>query len=291
MSAIRPLRLLVPLAFLLAATLLLAAASAEAHDTFTFQGPAGVEFRNYDEATNSPWQAEAEDQCWVGRTGNLVEEQSGSEGSIHAFPETRPATCPERWTAYMGYRQGRYTFGGILFRPWVLEGSWSTVQCIIPDLESELFDELFPASIEMLMSAEADGTTCIVEWLPGKGSGSALARAASLAPAGWHSRMVDSLARVAGGTAKVRVEIFGSGKRTVRDRVTLRTRGGRLIGSATGAGHTAAGPRTIAVPLAPFAQRALAQKGELMVRARLRHADGTPGTGDRTRQLVLRATG
>jgi hypothetical protein len=100
--------------------------------------------------------------------------------------------------------------------------------------------------------------------------------------------MVDSLARVSGGKAKVSVQVFGAGERPVRDALTLRTRSGRVIGRGVGSTRAGASATSIAVPLAPFARERLAEKRELVVSALLEHADGTPGSGDRTRQLVVR---
>lgn len=265
------------LAALLAVTAIgLLATPAQAEDDFYFESSAGTSFLGV--AMDSP-----EPGCWFGATGNLVWEAVAEDGSIRS--EDSPLTgCREWWGAQMTYRVEDRGFGAIQFFANDPEDGSSTVTC--EALGAEWAAASGYAPIERFLTAEAEGRTCLVEALPSNllrpGPGLLAARQ------GWHSRIVDSLARVRGRAAKVRVQVFGAGRRRVEDEVLLLTGSGRVIGRASRTSRVGSGPLAIRVRLARFARKKLAKKGELVVKALLSHADGTPGTGDVTESLVLR---
>lgn len=262
----------------LATPTLLGVSSAQAEDSFYFESDTGMKFlgANMDDL---------EGECWFGATGNLIEDNAAENGSIRSENDSPFDECSAAWGANMTYYvkgKGIGAFGFGAFDP--LVGS-STVSCQANGVEWERGNGYTP--IERFMSAEAEGRTCTVEWLPGV---EAAPGARLLPTARWHSRMVDSLARASKGRAKIEVQVFGQGKRAVRERVTLRNRSGRLIGRGTGVARVGSRSTAIAVSLAPFARERLADERELVAKAVLEHVDGTPGTGDRTRQLVVRST-
>jgi hypothetical protein len=255
----------------------LAVPAAEAEDVFYFESNTGMKFlgANMDNL---------EEECWFNPSGNMIWENAAEDGSIHAIDDNPFDNCSAAWGANMTYYVhgkgiGAIGFGG--FDP--LVGS-ATVECQANGYEWE--EGNFYTPIERYMTSEADGLTCTAEWLPGQGPPQS-ARS-SRAEGGWHSRLVNSLAPVKGGAAMVSVQVFGRGNHSLRDQVTLRTRSGKLIGSGSGVSEVGARAHRIAVPLAAFARKRLKQKHELTVRAVLRHVDGAPGTGDETKQLVLR---
>jgi hypothetical protein len=270
----------------LIALIAISATPAQAEDAFYFQSSTGMKFLGED-------MDGLEGGCWFGPTGNMIDGKAAENGSIRA--EFGPLSeCDEAWGANFSFGLGGNSYGSVDFGAYDWPFAGSQLDCLGNGAESARLEGQIP--IERFVSIEVEGDTCIVEWLPGARP-TALARAVlpSHNPGlpglarGWHSRLVSSLARVTGGTAKVRVQVFGTGSRAVRDRVTLRTRSGRLIGRGHGTSQTATRPRLISVPLTPFAQQLLAKKDEIVVRASLAHADGTPGSGDETKQLTLRA--
>jgi hypothetical protein len=79
-----------------------------------------------------------------------------------------------------------------------------------------------------------------------------LASASSRAYAG-HVRLVDSLAPVLGGTAKVPVQVFGLGGARYRVTVTLRNSSGRRLGSGSRVLKVGDRSRVVDVALSPAA--------------------------------------
>ncbi|HET7416614.1 MAG TPA: hypothetical protein VFJ61_03170 [Solirubrobacterales bacterium] len=273
---------------LLVALIAVGAAPAQAEDAFYFESSTGMKFLGED-------MDGFQGGCWFGPTGNMIDGKAAEDGSIRA--DFGPlAECDEAWGANFSFGLGGSNYGSIDFGAYDWPFAGSQLDCLGNGAESARLEGQIP--IERFMSIEVEGDTCIVEWLPGARP-SALAR--EVLPShnpglpglarGWHSRLVSSLARVSEGRAKVRVQVFGTGSRPVRDRITLRTRSGRLLGRGLGTSRTATRPRLVAVPLTPVARQLLAKKKEIVVRASLAHADGTPGSGDETKQLVLRRSG
>lgn len=256
--------------------LALLAPAAQAEDTFYLESDTGVEF----------WNANMDslDECWFGPTGSLVYGKAGEDGSIRAEDSNPFNECPDDWGSNMAYSANGGSVGAFGFGAFDPAVGSSSLSCQANGSEWEEGNYYTP--IESFMTIEADGHSCTIAWLPGARP-SGLARV-PLASMGWHSRLTDSLAPVSSGRAKVSVQLFGKGRRAVRDRVTLRTRSGRPIGQAEGTSKLGARAHAIAVPLAPFARERLAEKRELIVRASLTHADGTPGSGDTTKWLLLR---
>lgn len=263
-------------ALLAVSALVLLAAPAQAEDDFYFESNGGMSFLAL--AADSP-----EAGCWSAGTGNLVWGTAAEDGSIRS--ENSPLTgCREWWGAQLAYQVEERGFGAIQFFANDPENGSSTVSCEALGAESAAANGYVP--IERTMTAEAEGRACVVEALPSNllrpGLGLLAARS------GWHSRIVDGLARVRGRAAKVRAQVFGAGRRRVEDEVLLLSRSGRVIGRGSGTSRVGSGPQAIRVRLARFAAKKLAKKGELVVKALLSHADGTPGTGDETESLVLR---
>jgi hypothetical protein len=270
----------------LVALIAISAAPAQAEDAFYFESSTGMKFLGED-------MDGFEGGCWFGPTGNMIDGKAAEDGSIRA--EFGPlAECDEAWGANFSFGFGGSNYGSVDFAAYDWPFAGSQLDCLGNGAESARLEGQIP--IERFMSIEVEGDTCTVEWLPGARP-TPHAREVFLAPdpglpglaRGWHSRLVSSLARVAGDRAKVRVQVFGTGSRVVGDRITLRSRSGRLLGRGLGTSRTATRPRLISVALTPFARRLLAKKKEIVVRASLAHADGTPGSGDETKQLTLRA--
>jgi hypothetical protein len=283
----RSARIAALLAAVIAVVLLSAAfaAPAGAEDTFRFDNETGEGFTSSGRDTVP--------ECWSGAHGALAAiGEPALNGSIRA--DVGPFEgCGEEWGASLAYGQtlaeswedegrmeywwtgGTGLFGFFAEDP-VVGGA--TVSCP-GGSESPILNE---------MSAEVDGTTCTVEWLPGAGpSGSARASAVA-APNAKYTRFVSSLAPVVDGMARVAVQAFARRDLLVEDEVVLRTLGGHVIGRATTLLRVGAKAKRIAISLAPAARKALAQGGDLVVKASISHVDGSKGSGDTTSQLVLR---
>jgi hypothetical protein len=266
------------LTLILAAALsVLAVPTAQAEDAFYLESSTGMKFAG-------EYMDVIEPGCWFGPTGNMIEGNAAEDGSIRS--DISPFDqCSDAWGSALGFGLNGQNYFGFNFGAYDWGLASATLDCEGRGVESAEAEGVNP--IERLMSAEVDGLTCTIEWLPGaRPSASSLAQRA--VPS-WHSRLVSSLAPVANGKAKVKAQLFGPGRRTVRDRVVLRIRSGRLIGEGVGSTRAGSRPGLVPVPLAPFARRLLAANKELVVRASVTHADGTPGTGDETKQLVLRS--
>jgi hypothetical protein len=279
----------------IAAFLLFAAfgvAGARAEDTFSFDGRPGPHFT----ATSGELP-----ECWSDASGVFQPSNKASEnGQIHADLDIFDA-CEESWAAEISYGQRlqeppedpwdnngyewKEGYGGFWFGAEDPTLEPATLSCWANG--AEWVESLGMLPIEKLMSAEVDGTTCKVEWLPGVGPGSAAASSVADTSAKY-SHFVDSLASVAAGKAWVAVQTYGRRHLGVEDEITLRTKGGHLIGQATT--HLEVGDKRthVAVPIDRATRRALAAHGFLVVRAAIRHIDGSAGAGDTTTQLVLR---
>jgi hypothetical protein len=266
---------------------ILGVSGAQAEDAFYLESSTGMKF-------GGEYMDSIEPGCWFGPTGNMIPGNAAEDGSIRS--DISPFDqCSDAWGGAFGFGLNGQNYFGFEFGAYDWGLASATLDCEGRGVESAEIEGVNP--IERLMSAEVDGLTCTIEWLPGARP-SPLRRPLSgdrgyaqepLAAKGWHSRIVSSLATVRGGKAKVRSQIFGRPRREIRDRLTLRMPSGRLIGRGVGSGETGSRAHRITVPLAPFARQLLAEKKDLLVRASLTHADGTPGSGDETSQLVLRA--
>lgn len=263
---------------------------AGAEDTFRFEGKPGPGFTAY---------ARTPPECWSEPSGIFASEAgAGDYGSISAeaslFDE-----CGEAWSTLIYYGQSLVPvehISGMAAEEW--EGGFG-------EFGFEARDPAFgPATLGCpywsplpsqtgvtpldTMTSEVDGTTCTLEWLPGfaphRAVASSVRRSAPV-----YSRFVDSLAPVSAGRAGVAVQAFGPKRLGVEDQITLRTRAGRVIGRAIARLEVEAKKRRVAVSLDPATQLALVRRGFLVVRASIRHVDGTHGSGDTTSQLVLRS--
>lgn len=280
----------------LAVALALFPSAAAAEDAFYFENETGIGFAG----TMPP----PEDGCWFGMTGLFVSGPGASqEGSLRSQIDLFSDCEEEFWDPFLAYNQtpaGSYTEEG--FTKYLFSGGVGAISFLASDPRvgsATLSCETNGASweegngytpIEPYMTVEVDETTCTVDWVPGMaGTGARVSATGAKRPAGSHLRLVDSLARVVGDEAQVRAQAFGAGERDVRARVRLTTLNGRPLGRTRGWLRTGAEARVLAVPLPPSARRALAGKRrELTVRATLTHAEGSAGSGDTTRRLILR---
>jgi hypothetical protein len=276
------------LAALAAAALLLAAFAAPragAEDVFRFDNETGEGF------TSSA--RDVVPECWSGVSGVLAPiAEPTQNGSIRA--DVGPFDgCGEWWGADLAYGQTlqetweehgeteRYWTGGVGVFGFTAEDpvvGGSSLSCAGGN-ESPILN---------VMSAEVDGDTCTVEWLPGAGPSDGARASAVAPPSAKYTRFVSSLAPVAGGKARIAVQAFARHDLRVEDGIVLRTLGGHQIGRATTHLRVGAKAKRVPVTLAPAARRALAKRGELVVKASIRHVDGSQGGGDSTSQLVLR---
>ncbi|MFN8216658.1 MAG: hypothetical protein U0R71_08685 [Solirubrobacterales bacterium] len=266
---------------------------AAAEDTFRFENETGKGFTAGGRDTVP--------ECWFGASGVLAPQTEPQlTGRISA--DVGPfESCGGFWSTTLSYDQEfledyemegqpgalwRGGVGGFAFDAEDPSIGPATLSCSAAGRE---WAELGGAEpIENLMSSEVEGTVCTVEWLPGAGP-QRLARASAVAPAdARYSHFVSSLAAVEGGAARVAVQTFARRKLAVADEVVLRTRSGAAIGHATVRLRVGDRARRAAVPLSAAARRALGKRGYLVVRATIRHVDGSPGSGDRTSRLVLR---
>lgn len=280
----------------LAVALAMFPSSAAAEDAFYFENETGVGFAG----TMPPPEA----GCWFGMTGLFVSGPGPSQdGSLRSQIDLFSECEEEFWDPFLAYNQtpsGSYTEEG--FTKYLFSGGVgaisflasdprigsATLSCETNGAEWEEANGYTP--IEPYMTVAVDGTACTVDWVPGMAAAGAKASATGAErPGGSHLRLVDSLARVVGDEAQVRVQAFGAGGRDVRALVRLTTLDGRPLGRARGWLRVGTEARVLAVRLPASARRALAGKRrELPVRATLAHAGGDPGTGDATRQLILR---
>jgi hypothetical protein len=276
-----------------------AAAPAGAEDAFYFQNETGIGF------TGS--MAPPEGECWFGITGIFIPSSSPSSGDGSVRSDNDPFdNCAEIWDPYLGYHQhfdGSYVQEG--FPVYLFSGGVGAVgfmasdpdltsastTCNTPGAEWEEANGYTP--IEPYMTTEVDGTTCTVDWVPGMSAAGAKASAAALSaakkPATTHLRFVSSLARVVGGEAQVEIQAFGRPRAEVRVAVRLTTKAGKPLGQGKAWTWVGAKPRIVAVPLRlPTYTTFMPKPLELKVRAVLTHVDGSAGSGDSTKQLLLR---
>lgn len=277
-------------AAVLALLALLAPAPAAASDAFYFENETGMVFTPND-------QDNFEEECWYGATGVFVPGPRGAEdGSIRS---EAGLGCTEAWGSNLAFNQRYYgsweqesgriyfweggigAFGFSAYDP--LIGS-STVSCEANGYEWEEGNGFTP--IERFMASEVDGHTCTVDWLPGVNAGDTASSSALNTARAGHVRIVDSLAQVRGGKARVRVQLFGLGhvRRTVH--LVLRSGAGMPIGRASRELRVGDKARVVAVPLDASVRRA-ARKRDVRVSASV-SVESPGGTGDRTSQLVLR---
>jgi hypothetical protein len=280
----------------LASALVLAAAAAPAgaEDAFYFQNETGIGF--------SGSMAPPEGECWFGLTGIFVggPAASSDDGSIRSDNDPFDG-CAEVWDPYLGYNQryvGSYVreggpvylftggIGAVGFMASDPDLGSASVSCDTPGAEWEEANGYTP--IEPYMTAEADGTTCTVAWVPGMREAGAKASTAAR-KATTHLRLVDSHAAVVGPEAQVEIQAFGSGRAPVLAGVRLTTKAGKTIGRGKGWTRVGARSRVISVPLRLPRYTALNLRPlEMEVQAVLTHADGSAGSGDSTKQLILR---
>lgn len=290
----RPARLTALLAGVALLVLTLGAAGARAEDTFRFDNETGQGFT----AFRNPLP-----ECWSGESGVLA---GGGEprlsGQIHA--DVAPFDgCEEFWGAVLSYGQNlsesyvnadgesvwlwKGGVGAFYFAAEDPVFGPSTLSCRAIGAENAENREQTP--IENSMISEVEGTTCVVEWLPGAEPGR-LSRSSAVLPAdAKYTRFVSSLATVKAGAAAVSVQTFARRSLGVEDEIVLRTRGGSVIGHARARLRVGARAKQVRVPLAAVARRELAKRGYLVVKASIQHVDGSPGSGDTTSRLVLRS--
>lgn len=256
----------------------------------------------FDNETEMPFtpdnQDNLEEGCWYGATGVFrlgpnpsvsgsirAEAQLSCEreswGSEIAFDQTLKGTWEQTEGRVYDWAGGVGAFDFTATDPLIGD---SSVEC--PTLGAETEDEWGMTPIERFMTSEADGDVCTVEWLPGVTASDVHFIAASATPRAGHVRMIDALARVYGGKAHVRVQVFGLGHARHRNDVVLRTAGGELIGRASRKLRVGDRPQTIAVPLSTPTLKALGKGKDLRVHAAV-DIDSPGGTGDTTSQLVL----
>jgi len=272
----------------------IAASRAGAEDTFRFDNETGQAFTN--------GARDSVPECWSDDRGALgPQTQPELTGEIRA--DVGPFEgCGEWWGANLSYDQEfweEYTPGNDLWKGGV--GAFvfaaedpvvgpATLSCRAAGREWAERAEFPTVPIENEMSSEVDGTTCTVAWLPGAHAATAAATGTSTDSAKY-SHFVDSLAPVAAGKARVEVQTFGRRRLGVEDLITLRAAGGRVVGRAKAHLEVGARARWVEVPLDAATRRLLRQDGFLVVRASVRHVDGSAGGGDSTTQLVLRTSG
>ncbi|HVY96428.1 MAG TPA: hypothetical protein VHA54_05665 [Solirubrobacterales bacterium] len=278
------------LAAALALLALVVVPAAQASDAFYFENETGMVFTPNDMDS-------LESECWYGATGVFVAGPSGSEdGSVRS---EAGLGCREFFGANLAFKQryggsweqsegpvffwegGVGAFGFQADDPLV---GFSSVDCAANGPGWEEGNGFRP--IEAFMTAEVDGNTCTVEWLPGIDAGDVATGSAAGSAAAGHVRFVDSRAEVRGGKARVRVQVFGRGGAQRRCTVVLRGKAGEAIGRASRELKVGDKARTIAVPLAPFARQALRVGHDLRAGAVL-SIDSVGGSGDNTSQLVL----
>ncbi len=285
--AVRIALLLVTMAILA----LVASPFAKASDTFRFDNETGMGF-------TPSGQDEFEAGCWYGATGvfnpsptpsqngSITGDAGGCEhewwGSLLSFNQTYGGTWEEKGSPFDYWYGGVGAFNFGAEDPFIGD---SSVSC--QSAGSEWAKNVGATPIEEFMTSEVDGDTCVVAWLPGVNAGDLALTAAGAKPSAGHVRMIDSLARVYGGKAHVRVEVFGLGHARHDNDVILRTAAGRLIGRASRDLQVGDKAQTIAVPLPDPLRKTLAGGKELRIHAVV-HIDSPGGTGDTTAQLLLR---
>jgi hypothetical protein len=260
------------LAFLLAPRL------AHASDTFRLSTPPTVEM-----GTMS--QEPIVSGCWYDPTGVFAGE--GAVGNSEITGDANPFKCNENeseWQAYVYLARSPQNVGLIDFEPRDPDIGSSSLSCRPRPAIAE--DEGY-ALIERVMTTEVDGDSCTASFLPGTQAGKTdFAATRSRAYAG-HVRFIDSLAPVAGGRAKVRVDVFGLGHASHQVTVGLRSAAGTELGSARKTLRVGDQPRTVVVPLNAAAKQAFKSQREIRVHASVDIAS-PGGTGDQTTQLLLR---
>ena len=276
------------------AAFLIAAPAAQAEDTFYLRNETGERL-----IPNEP--DELEENCWFDATGVLDPDEPGSAAPLSSITaEEHVFECVSGWGANISYRVpphwhvehrehtlvGGGNVGAIgFFARDPLIGD-ATLLCQALGEEWDEGNGFIP--IEEFMTAEVDGLTCTISWLPGVNASTPLdLTSASLRAYAGHVRLVDSLAPVVGREAKVRVQVFGLGNARHRVTVTLRDQAGQPIG--TGSRFLPVGDRShmITVALSPATVRELDSRHELRVKAAVDIAS-QGGTGDKTTQLLLR---
>jgi hypothetical protein len=276
------------------AAVLLAAPRAGAEDNFTVRNETGERF-----TPNN--QDNFEEECWYDATG-IFNPATGSAGVLSSITaEAHLFECNDGWGSNLGYGQTLETFeqnerevyfwwggvGAFAFSAYDPSIGAGTLSCQAAG--SEWAEGNYFTPIERFMTAEVDGRTCTIAWLPGVGGGAArlgLASKPSRAAAG-HVRFVGSLASVLGRTAKVPVQVFGLGSAHHRVTVTLRSASGERLGSGSRILKVGDRSRVIDVALSPAAAREVSTRHEFKVKAAVDIAS-PGGTGDTTTQLLLR---
>lgn len=284
----------VALAAVIAMVAALAVATSQAAASWTFR------FENHTSATfTANDESSPEGACWYEEIGAFKPESTKGAVSASVSSQSSPFECHDTWEAKLAYDQqyiGSYEnegavnlfFGGVgafvfhAYDPWFAR---ATLDCEAAGPEWEEANGETP--IEPYMTAEVEGQTCNVAWVPGyTPTQSALEATAPRAYAG-HVRFVDGLAQVFRRRAGVRVDIFGLGHARRRVTITLRTAGGDPIGEASRVLPVGGRARTIPVPLSAAALRELHARREFLIHAAVR-IDSKGGTGDTTPQLLLR---
>ncbi|MBS1892315.1 MAG: hypothetical protein JST59_13545 [Actinobacteria bacterium] len=267
--------LLVTTALLLA---LVAAPLAKASDTFRFDNETGVTF--FSNAGDN-----LEEGCWYNPTGVLREgEYSSTTGSITG--QVGWSCESEEWGANLEFGlvaqgEGVGIFEFVARDPLIGD---SSVSC--PSVGAEIPESRGEAPIERFMTSEAEGDVCIVEWVPGVSASDLSLSTAISRPKAGHVRIIDSLARVFGGKAHVRVQVFGVGHARHDENLVLRDDNGELLGRASRELRVGDKPQAIAVPLPDAVLKTLAKGKDLRINAAVQ-IDSPGGTGDTTPQLVL----
>jgi hypothetical protein len=289
--AVRPRRILLPATLAVAILALVAVPLARASDTFRFDNETEMRFTAND-------QDELEEGCWYGTTGVFVpgptpsvggsvrsEAGLGCErpwwGSNLAFDQTLAGTWTQNGVEVFDWTGGTGAFAFNAVDPLIGD---SSVSC--PSTGSEWSEANGMTPIEDFMTSEADGDTCAVQWLPGVSANTLTFAAKSPGPRAGAVRMIDSLALVRGGKARVRVQVFGVGHALRQNDLVLRTHGGQVIGRASEMLRVGEQAAEVAVPLSAAALKELAKGKDMRVDAAV-HMDSPGGSGDTTTQLVL----
>jgi hypothetical protein len=232
-----------------------------------------------------PEETPNEEGCWSEGTGLFAAEPSYASGTSEITGEGNPFKCEyHEWAAEVFLARSPKNFGLIYFNPRDPVIGSSSLACA-PRTEIAKDEGYEP--IQRVMTMEVDGDTCTASFLPGTQGGKVdFAATKSRAYAG-HVRFVDSLAKVSGGRARVRVEVFGLGDASHQVTVALRSASGTEIGSARKTLRVGDQARTVVVPLTAAAKNAFGSQREIRVHASVDIAS-PGGTGDQTTQLLLR---